>query len=157
MGGRSLVGTIAEDAGLLGAGGRRLYRIKIHIDPDEEAEFVLPEDEIQLVTEPRACPLPQVDAIVDYLKHGGLLAILRSNAGGRNQPRVWLRTDNVGGVTHTFVAERGQFGGRPVPFGTLHGDRIFLPKQDEVVEFLASFGLDRPRIDEILRAVRTSP
>ena len=71
-------------------------------------------------------PSLEKNEIIDYLKHGGLIAMLRSNlAGGKNQPRVWLCRDTLGNVTHTFAEDRGLLGGGLVPFGALQdGGRI---------------------------------
>lgn len=46
FGGRQVQGEIIEDRGPLAAGGRRLYRVRVMILPDESLAFELPEDEI---------------------------------------------------------------------------------------------------------------
>jgi hypothetical protein len=42
-------GTIVEDRGLLGAGGRRLYALKLELDPPNGTYTEMPEDELTAV------------------------------------------------------------------------------------------------------------
>jgi len=42
-------GEVLEDRGPLAAEGRRLYRIRIAVAPDESLSFEMPEDELSLV------------------------------------------------------------------------------------------------------------
>ena len=98
------------------------------------------------------------DQIEAYLIHGGLIGILRSNlSGGRSQPRVWLRPDTIGNVTHTFERERGVVGGEVVPFMAVHDDKVFTPKRKEVLSFLRSFNLDPTDAERIISSVGTAP
>src|SRR5262245_48931363 len=71
-----VVAQIIEDRGPLGFNRRQLYRVRLDMDSTEPHEFELPEDEMDVV------PLPDKTAVLDYLKRGGLVAILRSNLGG---------------------------------------------------------------------------
>ncbi len=41
-------GTVVEDRGLIGAGGRRLYRVKVDFDPPNVTFTELPEDDLTL-------------------------------------------------------------------------------------------------------------
>jgi hypothetical protein len=129
------------------------------MDPFEPTTFELPEDEIERMDEPMepGAGLDR-DKVISYLVNGGLIAILRSNySGGRSQPRVWLRPDSAGNVTHTFEKERGIVGGEIVPFMAIHDDKIFSPKREEVVSFLERFNLERPEAEKIISLVGTVP
>ncbi len=159
LGGRKVIGMIAEDRGSIGVQGRRLFRVLIPVEPDESISFEVPEDELELISSaPELERELDPDAVVNYLKGGGLTSILRSNlSGGKNQPRVWLCLDHFGHMTHTFVPERGLLGGETIPFMAVEGKRIFQPKREEVLAFLHSFGLDRPKAEEVIAAVGTYP
>jgi hypothetical protein len=101
---------------------------------------------------------PERAEIVNYLREGGLVAILRSNlAGGKQQPKAWLAFDPRGALTHTFTAERGVIGGAPVPFFALHENHIFTPKVGEVIDFVMRFGLTRSDAEDIVRSVGATP
>ena len=127
------------------------------MDPFDPTTYEVSEDEIEALAQEPEVTLDKAK-IREYLSHGGLISILRSNLqGGRNQPRVWLRPDNVGNVTHTFDRGRGIVGGETVPFGVVHDDRVFTPKQDEVLSFLRSFGLSDDDIQDVLSSVGVAP
>lgn len=147
---------IIEDRGRVGAGGRRLFVVEIPLDPLDSMTFELPETEIERGSDEDQ----RIDEakLIDYLRNGGLIAILRSNiAGGRSQPKVWLRLDTLGNVTHTFSEGRGVRGGRTVPFWATDGESVFLEKVEEVKEYLASLGLRPEQAEDVIRAVGTSP
>jgi hypothetical protein len=148
----SLMAQVVEQRGPLGRNQRELYRVRVVREIGEPDEFELPEDELQ------SASVPDHGAVIDYLKGGGLVAILRANLnGGANQPRVWLTYTPRGSVTHTFDSERGILGGATVPFFALHEGRIFAGKEKDVVEFLASFGLDRAEAELLITTVGTAP
>jgi hypothetical protein len=159
LGPRKIAGVVVEDRGAIGVRGQHLYQVLVPMDPFEPAAFELPEEEIEAARD----STDNEDAIdtakaIDYLKNGGLVAILRSNtSGGRDQPKVWLRLDSLGNVTHTFIRERGQAGGESVPFLAFHEDHVFTPKRDEVLAFLRSFGLDDIQAEDVISSVGTSP
>src|SRR5260370_4603507 len=46
LGLQSAAGTVIEDRGLLGSGGRRLFRVKVDFDPPNVTFIELPEDEM---------------------------------------------------------------------------------------------------------------
>jgi hypothetical protein len=46
MGPEHLEGVIVEDRGAIGAGGRRLFRVEVHVK-DYDATFEIPADEIR--------------------------------------------------------------------------------------------------------------
>jgi hypothetical protein len=151
---------IVEDHGPIGIGGRRLFRIEVFADPDEPIPFLVPADELEPEDNlDQQRKLLEKSRIIDYLKQGGLVAILQSNSsGGRSQPRVWLCLDNLGNVTHTFAAERGLIGGATVPFWTLYeNNKIFSAKQEEVIAFLGAFGLNRAEAEDIIQTVGIAP
>ena len=152
-------GRIIEDLGPIGVGGRRLYRILRWSDPFEPEPYTLPEDKIKADDEPPGgADSIEMTRIIDYLKNAGLTSILHSNiADERYQPRVWLCLDSLGNVTHTFYKERGVVGGETVPFQALYDSHIFTPKQDEVLAFLRSFGLDDGQAADVIASVRTAP
>ena len=159
LGRRRITGVITEDRGAIGIRGRHLYQVVVPMDPLGSTTFELPEDEIESVDE---CVESEIvmekEKIEAYLIHGGLIAILRSNLiGGRNQPRVWLRPDSIGNVTHTFEQERGIVGGKTVPFMAVQGEKVFSPKREEVLAFLEGFRLERLSAEHILNSVGTAP
>jgi hypothetical protein len=159
FGRRKLSGVIVEDRGTIGVKGRRLFQVDIPMDPFEPMSVELPEDEMELIP-PGADGTQPMDKqkIIDYLIHGGLVSILRSNLSrGRNQPRVWLCPDQLGNVTHTFIPERGVVGGQVVPFSALHEDKVFAPSLDSVRSFLQSFGLNRQEAEKVVSELGTAP
>ena len=157
LGRRKLAGVVIEDRGSIGVRGRRLYQVSVPMDPFDPATYELPEEEIEPMDEPAEAEMDKRE-VANYLANGGLMSILRSNlAGGRDQPRAWVRPDTLGNVTHTFVKQRGILGGGDVPFMAIHGDKVFSPKRGEVLSFLQSFHLDRAEAEKILKAVGTAP
>lgn len=151
-------GTIVEDRGTLGARGRRLFQVQIPMDPFDPTMVELSEEEMEPVAASAETEAPLDKArIVEYLKNGGLISILRANLSrGKNQPRAWLCLDNLGNVTHTFTPERGVVGGETVPFFALQHDRIFAPRRSMVRPFVESFGLSHKEADEVLDEVGTA-
>ncbi len=149
---KDMIAQVVEERGPLGRNRRHLYRVCIARDGGEPDSFELPEDELQAVAK------PDKDAVINYLKEGGLVAILRSNLGGGiDQPKVWLTYTPRGRLTHTFVPQRGMVGGAIVPFFALHEDRVFVGKKEDVANFLASFGLNRAEAELVIAAVGTAP
>jgi hypothetical protein len=149
---RNAFAQVVEDRGPLGVKGRWIYRIRRFLDDNEPDSFELPEDLIQ------AAPAPAKAEVLRYLKEGGLVSILQANLiGGREQPRAWLTYSPRGSVTHTFSADRGVIGGAPVPFFALIEDKVFTAKKEEVLSFLASFGLSRAEAEDVVAAVGTAP
>lgn len=129
------------------------------MDPDNSSTYLMSADELEVLDANDAAAMPlEKEAIINYLKRGGLLQILQTAMpGGRNSPQVWLCRDSLGHVTHTFIKDRGIIGGKPGPCLALYGDRIFDPKVDEVTEFLCSFGLARDEARGVVRAVGKAP
>lgn len=157
FGRHTIQGIIVEDRGPVGADRQHFYRVQVFMDPDEPMFIELSEDEMSHVPAPEASRRVRKDEILGYLKAGGLIAILRTNTGGRNPPRVWLCRDNLGNITHTFVPERGLIGGRVPPFLAYHFDKVFKPRREEVIDFLTSFGLNRSDAEDVVREVGTAP
>jgi hypothetical protein len=143
---------IVEDRGTLGVGGRRLYSIRRYRDGEEPSVIEIPEEELEAV------PAPEKDAILQYLKAGGLEKILRANlADGQDRPRVWLTFAQLGGLTHTFRPQLGVVGGGKVPSFALRGGTTFTAEKKEIIDLLGSFGLTEQEADEVLHAVGTAP
>ena len=143
---------IIEDRGLLGANRRRLYRLRLAQGQGDlpPLEFEMPEDDLTRVLSGAG--------IVNYLKHGALISLLNANrGGGRDQPRGWLMIDDDGQIGHTFEASRGMIGGVTIPFYAIENGKIFLPKVDEVIGFLASLGLGRREAEDVIRSIGTFP
>lgn len=154
----SVIARITEDIGPLGVNGRHLYQLLIPMDPFDPEPYHVSEEDIEPLDEAaEAARRVEKDRAIDYFRHGGLLSMLRSNlSGGRNQPQVWLTLDSLGNVTHTFYPEWGLLGGETVPAGVIRGDKVYAPKQEEVLSFLESFGLDRAEAEGVLGSVGTS-
>ncbi len=49
LGLQNSLGTIIEDRGFLGSGGRRLYRVKVEFDPPSVTFIELPEEDLRAV------------------------------------------------------------------------------------------------------------
>lgn len=142
---------VTEDRGPLGVRRRRLYGVRVEREYTEPDSFEMPEEDMEAV------PPPDKAAVMQFLKEGGLVSILRSNLGVRDHPKVWLTYKPRGGITHTFLPERGVVGGAAVPYFALHEDKVFAGKQNEALTFLESFGLSRPEAKEVVAAVGTAP
>jgi len=148
-------GVVVDDRGPIGANSVRIFRVLIPNDPYDEDVIEMPEDDLSLAN--NSVVAISDDKIVDYLEHGGLVQILKSNmSGGRNQPCVWLRPDSLGNVVHTFVATRGTVGGAIVPFLALNDNRIFTPKMKEVLTFLSTFGLSKRDAERVAETIGTA-
>lgn len=156
LGRRRVTGVVVEERGALGIGGRYLYHVHVPMEPDDPMFMVLSEEDMAAATDdPR--PLDP-EEVVRYLTNGGLVRMLLVNlSGGMNQPQAWLCRDTLGGITHTFLPERGMVGGRIVPFFALHEGKVFEPKRVEVVAFVESFGLDRRAAEKVVAEVGTAP
>jgi hypothetical protein len=137
---------IIEDRGPIGVGRRRLYRLRLDQEGSESRAFEMPEVDLQLAR-------PDPSAVVQFLKEGGLVTLLREHAGAT----VWLTFNAQGQVMPTFTAERGLVGGKAIPFLALDGDRVFSPRQEEVLALLESFGLTEQEGAEVIAAVGTAP
>jgi hypothetical protein len=149
-------GVVVDDRGPIGADHVRIYAVRIPNEPFDDYVIEMPGDELDLAVA-STDPIPEAN-VVDYLEHGGLVQILKSNsADGANRPQVWLVRDSLGNVVHTFHAEHGLVGGAVAPFFALHGNRIFTPKQQEVIDFLESFGLSVENAERVVRTVGTAP
>ncbi len=149
-------GVVVNDRGHIGANRRRILVVRVPNDPYDEELFEIPEDEIAILESENESIANS--EIVDYLANGGLLQILNANlSGGKNQPRVWIRRDNIGNVVHTFDPERGMVGGETVPFFALHNNRVFAPIKDKMVNYLRSFGISKEEAEFVISEVGTAP
>jgi hypothetical protein len=151
---RPVYARIIEDRGPLGAGRRRLYRIRFDQELDQElsepVEFEMPEDEMEKA-------VPDRSAILRYLKQGGLIEILRANlSGGKDQPCVWLTYNRRGELSYTYTQDRGLVGsGACVPSWALHENKILPDKRPKVLAFLKELGLAPVEAEEVMEAVGT--
>ncbi len=156
--GYSVWGTIVEDRGPFGVGGRRQYTVSVPSDPFEPSRYMVSEDRLEPDREP---PTPLAKAeILRFLENSGLIRILMTNPSpdGPRDPRVWLCRDQAGDVTHTLVPERGMVGGAPVPYAAFWGsDGIRAEKRDEVATYLLTFGLTHPEAENLIRVVGVYP
>jgi hypothetical protein len=149
---QKVVAQVIEDCGPLGYKGRHLYRIRLDRTWTEPDLFELPEDDLEGV------PRPDKATILRFLKEGGLVAILQANlCKGKEPPRAWLSYTPEGDLTPTFLAYRGVLGGAAVPYFALIEDKVYAAKQEQVLDFLASLGLDRKEAKEVIAAVGTAP
>jgi hypothetical protein len=151
-------GTMIEDRGPFGVGGCRQYTVSTPSDPFEPDLYMVSEDRLELDLPPPA-PLEKPE-ILRFLKDSGLIRLLMTNPSldGPKDPRVWLCRSQLGNVTHTFAAERGQVGGSHVPFAAFwDGARIRAEKRDEVAAYLLTFGLTPAEAEDVIRAVGVEP
>ncbi|MBL8800033.1 MAG: hypothetical protein JNM56_39485 [Planctomycetia bacterium] len=158
FGKRRISGVVVEDRGPIGVQGRRLFQVDVPLDPFDPMTLELPESEMEAIPAGETpAPLDR-QAIIDYLIHGGLISILRTNlAGGKYQPRAWLSRSQLGNVTYTLVEERGMVGGAIVPVGAIYTNKVAKAKRDQVVKFVESFGLTRPEAERVISEVGTGP
>ncbi len=150
-------GVITEDRGAIGFRGRHLYTVLVPMDPFEPTTFEMSADELEPINKTATPAALSKAMIVDYLVHGGLIAILSNSSGGRSQPRVWLRPDSLGNVTHTYAEERGVVGGGFIPVMAVHNERIFEPKRAAVLSLLQSFGLDDSEAKRVIASIGIAP
>ena len=149
-------GTVVEDRGPLGIGGRHLFRVSVPSDPYEAEDYVLAEDQIERLSaedEKELMEPLEPGAVKQFLVEGGLISILVRNT----RERVWLRRDSYGHVIDTYVEGYSVTGGRVPPALALRGEKIFTPKQDEVIEFVKSFGLTDADARQVVSRVGTAP
>lgn len=155
---RRLTGTIVEDRGPLGLNGRRLFRVEVHMDPDEPQVMTLAEDEVELMP-PESEPVRSIakERVIEYLIYGGLLSMLQTNMPAQEYPRpVWLGLDQLDNVTYTFAAERGISGGKVPPASAVWEGKVSKRRQAEVEAFLESFGLTHEDAQRVIRKVGTA-
>jgi hypothetical protein len=148
-----VTGEIVEDRGPLGADGGQIVRVRLDMDPYEPMFFEMPVTELEHWDQPEA-PLT-VEEIQRYLMNGGLLLMLPSSPK-EGEPRVWLRRDHLGNVTHTFIEKRGMVGGAIPPSAVRTDVRIRATRRDAVREFIKSFGLSNREADDVIRKVGTA-
>ena len=156
-GARPVVAQVIEDRGRLGYKGRRLYGLRMdleNLDEIEPTRIEMPEEELKPAAPPPVRGLPDKAAVIRYLKEGGLKAVLRPPfPRGSNPPHAWLALDAKGHVTHRFTPAQPGIGGAMVPIYALHrGNKVPPDRQEEVIAFLASFGLNRAEAEDVLRA-----
>lgn len=150
------IGKVVEDRGRLGVGGRRLLRVVVPNGPYVPSDQVVPEVELQKVRDEDTKELRDhfsTNAIVDFLIHGGLLAILQAES---SEP-VWLMRDSQGNLTYTYLPGFSATGGQLAPRIALCGESIFTPRRPEVVEFVKSFGVSAAEAERVVDAVGTAP
>lgn len=94
-------------------------------------------------------------AVIDYLKTGGLITILQK----QNVQAVWLYTREDGSVRHTFTQPDHGVGGQPIPRSASTDGKVFcaVPNKERVVEFLKGIGLSGTEADEVIKAAGTAP
>jgi len=152
----SIQGVVVDDRGPIGANSVRIFTIRIPNDPYDDEVFEMPEDELALTKE-SVEPIP-VAEIIDYLGHGGLTQILKSNKHeDKNQLRVWLKRDSLGNVVHTFVAGRGSVGGAVVPTSSLQDNQISKGHLKNVLTFLSEFGLSKNEAKRVVDTAGVAP
>jgi hypothetical protein len=149
-------GTVIEDRGRLGQGGKRLFRVSVPNHPYSTDVFLVDEEEIRHVTQEEQATFEEhldPEAIKEFLVQGGLISLLV-----RNTPEpVWLRRGPRNTVTYTFVEGYSSTGGVPPPMYSLHGERIFSGRREAVVDFIKSFGLSNEGAEEVVREVGVAP
>ena len=141
-------GVVKEDRGNLGIGGRRLYYVDVSLDPYTHDRHLVGEDEMQPYDEKDVKKISS-EEIVKFLTNVGLVSMLR-----RNLPnRVWLRRNSAGNVSYTYLEEFGEIGGQHAPLYVLMGDKISKQGEDQVRQFIESFGLSKAQVQHVLQKV----
>lgn len=134
-------GTVTEDRGHLGRGGRRLYYVSVPNHPYNTHELLVSADEIDHLTAEEQAVLYEPlasEEIKQFLINGGLMSILVHNSA---EP-VWLRRGPRGNVTHTFIEGYSTTGGAIPPPSALHEEKISASQRNAVIRFVKTFGLN---------------
>jgi hypothetical protein len=155
LGADEVPGTVIEVRGTHGREGHRMYTVEVSDEPRDPIILSMPEVELKPGEPPSARKhLLTKEKILKHLKHGGLMGMLRHDSFlGRDQPRVWLCLDAADNVTYTFRPYQGLIGGVTIPYEARPRFRrgIFEDKKEEVISFLASFGLTRDEAEGVIR------
>ncbi len=154
----TISGVVIEDLGPMSKSSRRLMRVEVPQDPDEPAVRLVFDDELAL--EPPSEPVPlEKDKVMEFLKLGGLIAILKPPENGKKEQRcVWLSRGTLGGITYTFNPDRGILGGVGIPYMMLHENiKIFAKEVERVVAFLKHFDLTEEEARDVIKAVGVVP
>jgi hypothetical protein len=147
---RRVLVEVIEDRGQLGVGGLRLYRVGWDREATEMMFSEVSDDEMS--------PAPSKPALLDYLKNGGLVKILKLNIPEkRNKSPIWLTLRADGRIAPTFNDSGHDLGGQVVPFNALTDGKIQARKKHPVMVFLTSLGLTSSQAYEVVRAVGTAP
>ena len=91
-----------------------------------------------------------------------LIAILAMGGGGRYPSRAWVYRTDDGQLAHTLDesihAGHESWGGEPIPNNCLSADKtkVFERKQDQVKEYLKTFGLQGQEAEVVLQIVGCS-
>lgn len=83
-----------------------------------------------------------------------LVSILLQASGGTHPTCAWLYQQENGAWSHTFnkaIAVDG-VGGAEIPIFCLADEKLFKPKESDVVNFLRAFQFTQPEIDAVIRA-----
>jgi len=149
-------GTVIEDRGPLGSGGQHLFRVSVPNHPHTSEVFLVSEVQMQHIPpneeEAERCQFDR-ETIKNFLIDGGLISILVHNSP---EP-VWLRRGPRGNVTFTNIDGYSQNGGKIPPAYVLEGERISAPKQEEVIQFMKSFGLTDNDARDVISHIGTAP
>lgn len=88
-----------------------------------------------------------------------LVSLLKNNSSGTDDSRYWLVRNELGDVAIELEppAEVEEIGGVPVPPCVVQDDKIFRPKQQNVIDFLMSFSLSRPDAQDIVDSIGMNP
>jgi hypothetical protein len=91
--------------------------------------------------------------LVDYFADGSLINILQTSNGP-----VWVTLRADGSYHYGFGRESSSsVGGQPVPLGTVHKEKIFLPEKEQVIEYLQTFGLSKADAELVVLRIGTEP
>lgn len=130
-----VIAQIIEDRGPLAGGGRRLYRIRLEWEHDASHCFEMPEQDLEKIVPDEGAMARYreqeglKDAVLQYLKQGGLVKILRTNIQGdrpvESHPKAWLTCSPRRRVSYTLTPGPAAIGsGATVPFWALEEDQI---------------------------------
>jgi len=95
-------------------------------------------------------------SLVDYFANGALLNILGTSSGP-HPPLVWVTAQPDGSFRYGFTQDPNSVGGQSAPFGTVHEEKIFLPKKEQVIEYLQTFGLSKADAELVALRIGTEP
>lgn len=146
---------VIEDLGPIGHNDKRILRVAFWTGDENGDEgpstFNVAEADAQPLS------MEKRRKIVDYLTSRNQEGEFNFIRMLKAADRVWIWFNKNGDVQHTFQPRFGAIGGAKAPLFAWHEGQIFAPKQDEVVAFLKTFGLDNKEASEVVATIGLGP
>ena len=144
-------GFITEYRGPLAGQGLDLYEVELLGEDDETFQTEVPVASLTRIEAERNPHCPSPDDIAAFLREDGLRDLLQHQS---SSGRLWLRLDGLGNVTSTSDDRFRGVGGTEPPRHALHRGRIVPEREQDVVQFVQSFGITPDDAIEIVGRLR---